>query len=74
MEHLLTQATIGRAANVQKRLLDRGALDIKFFKTYPHYTNQTPDQQMNALCEIIEAMLDGKYSPAKPIGDSLRGR
>jgi hypothetical protein len=56
---------------LEQRLRERGIVDVKFFKTEEFYT-MTPLEQARDICEVIEAMLDGRYSPAPPIGDSVR--
>ena len=70
---MLNAQTQARVENCEQRMRERGVVDVKFFKNYPEYRNLTPDQQMNELCDVIEAMLDGRYTPAEPLGDSVRG-
>jgi hypothetical protein len=57
---------------VERRLKERGVVDIKFFKNYPLYSSLTPNAQLNEICDLVEAMLDGKYTKAEPLGDSVR--
>jgi len=55
-----------RLSAIQKRLEDAGVLDVKFATS--------PDGDRSKLAEemitVLEAVLDGKYSPARPFDDS----
>lgn len=57
---------------LEQRLHETGVVDIKFFKD-KNYSNLSPLEQARELCEVVECMLDGRYSPAAPLGDSVRG-
>ena len=69
---MIDAQTHARVDNVERRLRERGVVDIKFFKDYPGYTYLTPAEQLNALCDVLECVLDGRTTPAKPFGDSVR--
>lgn len=69
---MLDSRTQIRVHEVEQRLRDRGVVDIKFFKDRVQYLQLTPSQQVNQLCDVVEAMLDGKSSLAAPFGDSVR--
>ncbi len=69
---MLDAQTQTRVQNVQQRLHDRGVVDIKFFKS-PEYYTLSPSAQANELCDVLEAVLDGRSTPAEPLGDSVRG-
>lgn len=56
--------TQARVENVEQRMRERGVVDVKFFKDYPAYTNLSPSQQMNELCDVIECVLDGRTTRA----------
>lgn len=69
---MLSVQTENRVEALQQRLHDAGVVDISFFKKYPEYTLLTANQRANELCEVIEAMLDGRFKLAAPLGDSVR--
>ena len=65
---MLTTESVNRIAEVQRRLQEAGVVDFKFFKT-PDYKMLDVNAQVDSLCTVLEAMLDGKTTPAKPLGD-----
>lgn len=69
---MLSTQTEARVQDIQQRLHERGVVDIKFFKQYPEYTSLSANEQMAALCDVLEAVLDGRTAPAPPLGDSVR--
>ena len=62
-------ATKARLDNLQKQLEDRGVVDVKF---HVDRSNGPVDGQKLAedTATVLEAMLEGRVSPALPIGDS----
>lgn len=57
-----------RLDNLEERLKARGVVDVKF-----HYEPNTSMKKLTEdLCTFLEAILEGKTSPAMPIGDSQR--
>ena len=54
----------------EQRLRDAGVVDVKFFF---RRANKTLSGVANEVAEVVEAMLDGRYTRAKPLGDSVRG-
>jgi hypothetical protein len=58
-----------RCKLLDDRLKARGVVDVKFAYGYPRSTGKTTIEQVEA---IINAVLDGKFKPAAPLGDSQR--
>ena len=59
-----------RLEGLEQRLKDRGVVDVKFDADY----SQGAEKVGNDMADVLEAVLDGKYHPALPIGDSVRGQ
>lgn len=70
---MLDAQTQTRVENVEARMRERGVVDVKFFKDREKYLKLSPNEQMNEVCDVIEAMLDGRCKPAEPLYDSVRG-
>lgn len=68
----LTQETIDRVAIVERRLKEAGIKNMSFTKDPERWNKMTSDQRANAICDVLEAMLDGKCSEALKFNDSRR--
>lgn len=61
-----------RMEGLEQSLRERGVVDIKFHKS-PEYSALSPLDQARDICDVVEAVLDGRSTPAAPLGDSVRG-
>lgn len=66
----MEDATV-RLTELQQRLQDKGVVDVKFFKT-EEFTKAAPLRRAIEIINILEAVLDGRTTPAAPFGDSVR--
>lgn len=53
-----------------QRLKDRGVMDIKFHTE--RREGMTDEDVARDVIEVVEAILEGRYSPAPLFGDSVR--
>lgn len=60
-----------RMKDLETKLRERGVVDIKFSKTSSYY-QLSPLEKAQELCDVIDCVLEGRFSPAEPIGDSVR--
>lgn len=60
-----------RLKAIEQRLIARGMSDIKF--TWAEGAHEQPfDQVVNGVCDVLEAYLDGEFSPLPESDDSQR--
>ncbi len=62
-----------RLKDIERRLEDRGIVDVKF--AFDRFTEATvtKDKMLADVCDVLEAVLNGDSTPAEPFGDSARG-
>lgn len=64
-----TQDTLDRIAAVQKRLTSAGVLGMSFTPNEEVWGALSREQRANEICAVLEAVLDGKVTPAEPLND-----
>ena len=68
----MDQERRARLESLSQKLADRGVVDVRFF--VDRSGNPSQEKVVDDTCEVIEAYLSGNFTPAAPIGDSVRFR